>query len=165
MIYKAWHVILHALHGELPVFRWHEPMIWSWPMVILVSLKGKGFQIMYGLYSCATASAGVSYFLTEARRHGGMLLHPPVFSVALMLIESIDRGDVGMIEFRQGLRFTLESGQTFLTPGKGFGQDLDGHFTVELGVGGLIDLAHAALAELRSDLVMCDGGVDHRGRV
>ena len=37
--------------------------------------------------------------------------------------------------------------------GEGRGQDLDGDVAIELGVGGAIDRAHAALAERRDDFV------------
>jgi len=47
--------------------------------------------------------------------------------------------------------------------GKGGRQDLDGHLAMELGIGGTVNGAHAALAELGGDLVVADaGGQAHR---
>src|SRR5882724_3371241 len=40
---------------------------------------------------------------------------------------------------------------------KALRQDLDGHVAAELGVGGTVDFAHAAFAQLGSDAVVRDG--------
>jgi len=42
--------------------------------------------------------------------------------------------------------------------GQGGRQDLDGHLAMELGIGGTVAGAHAALAELGGDLVVADAG-------
>ncbi len=55
----------------------------------------------------------------------------------------MDLRDVGMIEAGKNLRLTLEPGQPIRISGKRLGQDLQRHLPVELGIGGLIDLAHA----------------------
>ena len=62
------------------------------------------------------------------------------------------------------LRFALESRETLLVLGERCRQDLDRHLALELGVGGAIDLAHAALAELGGDLVGAEALADHRWR-
>jgi hypothetical protein len=69
------------------------------------------------------------------------------------LLHSVDVRDVGMIERRQHLGFALEACQTVRVLGERFGQDLDGYFSVELGVLGPIHLAHTARADGREDLV------------
>ena len=58
-----------------------------------------------------------------------------------------------MVELGEELRFALESRQALLVLGERCGQDLDRDLAPELGVGGAIDLAHAALAQLGGDLV------------
>ncbi len=40
----------------------------------------------------------------------------------------------------------------------GIGEDFDGYFAVELGVGASIDCAHSSFAEFRSDSVVGDEG-------
>ena len=56
-------------------------------------------------------------------------------------------------EARKHLRFPLEPRQPIRIGRKRFRQDLQRHLAVQLGVGGLIDLAHAAFADLRGDVV------------
>jgi hypothetical protein len=47
-----------------------------------------------------------------------------------VVFESVDRGDVGMIQRRQHLRFSLETRQVVRIVGERRGQDLDGHVAV-----------------------------------
>jgi len=73
-----------------------------------------------------------------------------------------EAGDIGFIVDGAGdLGLSLKAGDALIVPGKGPRQDLDRHLTVELGVGGSIDLAHAALAELACYFIVCVGGIDH----
>ena len=46
---------------------------------------------------------------------------------------------------------------------KRFGEDLERDLTLELGVGGLIDLTHPALADEGSHVVMAEPGADVQG--
>ena len=62
-----------------------------------------------------------------------------------------------MIERRQDLGFALEARHALGILREAGGQHLDGHVAPELGIGGAIHLAHAALAELGGDAVMRDG--------
>ena len=70
------------------------------------------------------------------------------------------RDQVGMIEGAGRSRLLLESFQPVGICREGRRQDFDGDVPVELGVAGAIDLAHAAGAELRDDLVGADPFAD-----
>ena len=80
-------------------------------------------------------------------------------------LDSVDGGDVGVIQSGQDLGLAVKTRDAIPIPGKGLRQDLDGHLTVEFGIGGAIDLTHAALAELRRNLIVGDGLVDHGASV
>ena len=80
------------------------------------------------------------------------------------LLDAVDGSDVGMIQRRQHLRFALEARHVLRVAGQGGGQHLDGDVAFELGVAGAIDLAHAARAEGREDLIGAEfgaGGESH----
>jgi hypothetical protein len=70
----------------------------------------------------------------------------------------MDGDDVGMVERRNRLRFTLESCSTLGTAGHLEWQDLERHLPVELGVLGDVDFSHAAFAEQGDDRVMAELG-------
>ena len=50
-----------------------------------------------------------------------------------------------------------------LVAGERLGEDLQGDLAVELGIGGLIDLAHAAFADLGGDGIGAEAGADGQG--
>ena len=77
---------------------------------------------------------------------------------AVRLFEAVDRGDVRMMQLGEQLRFALEAGEALRVGGEGDREDLDRHLAPELGVGGAIDLAHAAFAQLGADLVGTEAG-------
>ena len=54
--------------------------------------------------------------------------------------------------------FPLEPGKTIRITGKRLGQIFSATWAVELGIGGLIDLAHAAFADLGGDGIGAEGG-------
>ncbi len=54
------------------------------------------------------------------------------------------------------LRFPLEPGEPIRISGKRLGQGLQCHLPVELGIGGLIDLPHAPLADESGHVVVGD---------
>ncbi len=60
------------------------------------------------------------------------------------------------VEAGEDLRLPLEPGQPIRVSREGVGQDLQGDLAVELGVGRLPDLAHAALADEGGDVVMAE---------
>src|SRR3990172_3155604 len=71
-----------------------------------------------------------------------------------------------MIERGQHFGFALEAGQSFGIAGKLLGQDLDGYVAAELGVMGLIDVAHATGADVAGDFVGSEfcAGTEHYSR-
>ncbi len=59
-------------------------------------------------------------------------------------------GDVGVVQGRQEAGFAVEAGQAVLVGGEVRGEDLDGDFAAEGGVGGFPDDAHAAFTAGRA---------------
>ena len=68
-----------------------------------------------------------------------------------------------MMELGEELRFTLEPRQALPVFGERRRQDLDRHLALEARVGGAVDLAHAALADLGEDLVGAEAGAGREG--
>jgi uncharacterized protein len=82
------------------------------------------------------------------------------------IFESVDRGDVGMIERREHLRLALESRHAFGVARECFGQDFQRHIAPELGIARAVDLAHPAGANRGKNLVWPEaiaGGERHLG--
>jgi len=67
-----------------------------------------------------------------------------------------DRRDVGMAERSQDLGFALEPRETLRVGRHGLREHFHGHLTLQVGVSGAVDLAHAANADLRGDFVGTD---------
>ena len=63
------------------------------------------------------------------------------------------RGDVGMVERGERLRFALEAHQPIGIGPQTLGQDLQRDVAIELGIARAIHLAHAAFADERRDFV------------
>ncbi len=61
-------------------------------------------------------------------------------------------------ERRENLRLPLEPGEAVRGSREGVGQDLQRDLAVELGVGGLPDLAHAPLADQGGYVVVAEAG-------
>ena len=57
------------------------------------------------------------------------------------LLQTVDRGDVWMIQGREYFRLSLESSQSFLVFGEQLGQNLDRHVPTELSIPRPIDLS------------------------
>ena len=70
-----------------------------------------------------------------------------------LLFEVVDARDVGMVERGEHLRLALEPGEPVGVLGERLGLHLQRHVAVELRVVGLVDLSHAAFADLGGDLV------------
>ena len=68
-------------------------------------------------------------------------------------LETVQVGDVGVVEARQHPRLALEPRHSLCILGECLRQHLQRHLTAELGVGRPPHLAHAAGAEMRQDLV------------
>ena len=65
-----------------------------------------------------------------------------------------------MVQTGEDLRLSLKPRQPIRISGERLGQDLQRHLAVQLGVGGLIDLPHAALADEGGHVVVGDAGAD-----
>src|ERR1700720_355072 len=81
--------------------------------------------------------------------------------LAALLADVVDRADVGMVESRCGLRFTLKTGKSLGVPGYFIGQELEGDKAVQSGVLGLVDHTHPAATQLLHDAVVRNGLADH----
>jgi hypothetical protein len=73
------------------------------------------------------------------------------------LLETVDLGDVRMVQRRQHLRFALQAREPIGIAGKRFRQDLDRHLSLQPGVARAIHLTHAAAAERLGDFVGAEG--------
>ena len=74
--------------------------------------------------------------------------------------EAVDRRDVGMVQRSQNLCFTLKPCQPLRVGRERFGENLERHLALELGIDGLIHLSHAALADEGGHVVMAEPGAD-----
>src|SRR5579871_6936545 len=68
-----------------------------------------------------------------------------------------------MIELRQHLGLAFETRKALRIGSHRPGQNLDGHFAIELGVARFVDLAHAAGTEKYADLIWADSGARWQG--
>ncbi len=75
----------------------------------------------------------------------------------------MDGGDVGVVEAGEDLRLPLEPGEPVRISREGVGEDLQRHLAVELGVGGLPDLAHAAFPEQGGHVVVAEARARTQG--
>ncbi len=75
-----------------------------------------------------------------------------------ILFDGIDRHDVRMIQRRDGPRLTAESIDANRVARKVRRQQLQRHMAPEGGIERSIHLAHASLAQLRSDFVVVQAG-------
>ena len=72
------------------------------------------------------------------------------------LLDAVDGGDVGMIQRREHLRFTLEARHVLRVVGQRRGQHFDGDVAVQLGIAGAVHLAHAARADWCKNLIRAE---------
>src|SRR6478736_3559433 len=94
----------------------------------------------------------------------------PCLEIPVTTILSLERHEVYLMvedwknrQARCGLGFTAETLQSLGVLGEFFRQEFQGYKTVEAGVFGLVDDAHAATAELLHDAVVRDGLADQPG--
>src|SRR5262249_20149815 len=78
-----------------------------------------------------------------------------------VILNSIDLGDIRVIERSQHLCFAGETGHPLGILREGLRKDFDGDLAMELRVRRTIDFAHPALAELGGDVIVRDGFADH----
>ena len=87
---------------------------------------------------------------------------------AVAAFETIDRGDVGMVQRGEHLGLALEPGETLRIRRDRFRQNLDRDGALQVGVGGPIHLSHATGAERRGYFVRaepCPAGQGHEVRI
>jgi len=82
---------------------------------------------------------------------------------AVGFLDAVDGGDVRVVEAGEDLRFPLEPREPIRVSREGVGQDLQRDLAVELRVGGLPDLSHAALAQEGGDVVVPEAGAGSEG--
>ncbi len=73
-------------------------------------------------------------------------------------LESVDGGDVRVIQGGEGLRFAFEAGHAFRIGGEHVGQDLDRDLPAEARVGSAVDLSHASCADGCDNLIDAEPG-------
>ena len=73
---------------------------------------------------------------------------------AVFVLESMDAGDVRMIQRRQELGFALEPRETICVAREFFRKDFNGNVAIELGVARAVDLAHTTFTDGLQDLVV-----------
>jgi hypothetical protein len=71
----------------------------------------------------------------------------------MVLTEFINRDDVWVFECRYGVSFLLKASHALRITGKLTRQDLDGHVTLELWVGGTPNFTHSALTKSLMNLI------------
>ena len=72
--------------------------------------------------------------------------------VGISLADLVDPGNVRVVQLRQQLGLTLESGQALGVGDERVGQHFDRHLALEPGVLGSVDGSHSAFTELGGDL-------------
>ena len=81
---------------------------------------------------------------------------------SLGLVDFVNRADIRMIQPRGGFCLALETLAGLFVSQQVRREEFQGDGAVELGVLGLVDDTHAALAELGGDFVVRNGLADHR---
>ena len=79
-----------------------------------------------------------------------------------MLVDRVDRDDVGMVERGDRTRFALEAVASLGVVGQRVREHLQGDAATELRVVGEEDFAHATRADRADDAVVGKGRWDHR---
>ena len=109
---------------------------------------------------------GKKYFHFQRTPGDAVLQRPPVQKLhgderfAVLVVNFVDRADVGMVQCRGRLGFALETAECLRVFGYVVGQELEGHKAIELHVLGLVDHTHPAAAQLLDDAVMGEGFAD-----
>ncbi len=79
---------------------------------------------------------------------------------AFGFFQAVDVPNVGMVQACQDFGFTLKPCQSLRVSRERFGEDLQRDLAIQLRIGGLIDLSHAALADEGGHVVVGDAGTD-----
>ena len=80
----------------------------------------------------------------------------------ILLADVVDGADVGVVQRRRSLGFTLKTGERLGVSGNFFGQEFEGDKAMQPSVLSFVNHAHPAAAELLDDAVVGDGLADHR---
>ncbi len=111
----------------------------------------------------------LQFFLLDALLTGDLLegfpldvLHDDEIAPGAAL-DAVNGGHVGMVERGSRLRLVNEAGLLLGMLGDVRGQEFHGHDALQLGVLGLVNDAHAPLAELIEDLIVENRLTDHGG--
>ena len=75
--------------------------------------------------------------------------------------DAVNLANVGMVERGQDFRFSLKAAHALGIGGELLGQDFQRDISVQLGIGGAVDLAHAAFTDFLQDFVMADACPEH----
>ncbi len=89
------------------------------------------------------------------QRHAGDQFHHQRMDT-VVLLEAVDRGNVGMIQRRQGTRLALKARQPLLVGLNGGRQDLQRDVATEFRVVRPVDLAHSADTEDAGDPIRAE---------
>jgi len=81
--------------------------------------------------------------------------------VAVLIVDFVDRANVGMVQRGSSLRLALEAGQSLSVFSDLVRQELQGHEAMQFYVFSLVDHAHPATAELFDNAVVRNGLADH----
>ena len=79
------------------------------------------------------------------------------------LFETVDRGNIGMIQRGEDFGFALKARQPIGVSRQRRRQDLDGDLALQLRVGRPIHLPHAAFADFGGDLIRAETGAGSQG--
>ena len=82
--------------------------------------------------------------------------------LAVVLADVVDRADVRMVQGGRRLGFALKTGERLRVAGNFFREEFQGDETMQAGVFGFVNHAHAAAAEFFHDAVVRNGLVNHR---
>src|SRR5438105_4161072 len=99
------------------------------------------------------------------QRESVQKLHGDEGCFAVLVVDFVDRADVGMIQGGRRLRLPFEAGESLRIFGNLVRQKLQGDEAVQLYVLCLVDNTHAATAEFLDDAVMRDSLADHSWRI
>ena len=81
----------------------------------------------------------------------------------VMLLQSVQDGDVRVIELREETGFSLEAVQAFFVSCKLLGKDFNGNVTSEFGIPGSVDLSHTTCTNSLDDFVLSELGAWSEG--
>ena len=79
----------------------------------------------------------------------------------MLVVDFVDRADIGMIQRRGSFGFTLEAAQGLRVFGDLVRKELERDKATELHILGLVDHTHPSATQLLDDAVMRNGLADH----